>query len=50
MLRVDGEDVLIRTRLEPGERICVSPLQVAVEGMQVIPIDDDGTDGEAKRS
>ena len=50
VLRVDGEDVLIRTRMKPGERVCVSPLQVAVEGMQVIPIEDERANAEAERS
>lgn len=40
VLRIDGDDVLIRTQLEPGERICVSPLQVVVEGMPVHTLDD----------
>ncbi len=35
VLRVDGEEVLIRTRLAPGERVCISPLQAVVDGMRV---------------
>jgi multidrug efflux pump subunit AcrA (membrane-fusion protein) len=35
VLRVDGEDVLLRSRLAPGERVCVSPLQAVVDGMPV---------------
>jgi RND family efflux transporter MFP subunit len=38
IIRIDQEEVLIRTQLGEGERICTSPLQVAVEGMQVQPI------------
>lgn len=41
VLRVDGEDVLIQSQLARGERICVSPMQVAVDGMQVVPVEDD---------
>jgi len=40
VLRIERDDVLIRVRLAPGERICVSPLQVVVDGMRVQPIDD----------
>ena len=39
--RIEKDDVLIRTKLAPRERICVSPLQVVVEGMQVRPVSDD---------
>ena len=39
VLRIDREEVLIRTRLGPGERVCVSPLQVVVEGMRVRPLE-----------
>lgn len=38
VLRIDGDDVLLRAELAPGERICVSPLQVFVEGMRVRPV------------
>ena len=38
IIRIDQEEVLIRTQLAEGERICTSPLQVAVEGMQVEPV------------
>jgi RND family efflux transporter MFP subunit len=40
VLRVDGEDVLIRTRLAPGERVCVSPLQAVIDGMPVRVLDE----------
>lgn len=40
VLRIERDDVLIRTELEPGERICVSPLQVIVDGMRVKPIEE----------
>jgi multidrug efflux pump subunit AcrA (membrane-fusion protein) len=38
IIRIDREDVLIRLPLAQGERICTSPLQVVIEGMQVEPI------------
>jgi hypothetical protein len=41
ILRIDGEEVLIRGSLEPGERLCVSPIQVVVDGMKVTTIQDD---------
>ncbi len=37
-LRLYQDEVLVRSGLEPGERICVSPLQTAVEGMPVKPL------------
>jgi RND family efflux transporter MFP subunit len=40
VLRIDGDEVLIRGALGPGERICVSPLQVVIEGMAVRPLED----------
>ncbi len=40
VLRVDGEDVLIRTQLAPGERVCVTPLQAVVDGMFVRVLGD----------
>ncbi len=50
VLRIDGEDVLIRSRLAAGDRLCVSPLQVAIDGMQVLPVADDATAARASRS
>ncbi|MBW2275578.1 MAG: efflux RND transporter periplasmic adaptor subunit [Deltaproteobacteria bacterium] len=41
VLRIDRDDVLIRATLEPGDRLCVSPLQVVVEGMPVNAMADD---------
>jgi len=40
ILRIDRDDVLIQGPLPSGERICVSPLQVVVEGMQVRTVED----------
>ena len=49
VLRMDRDEVLIRTVLGPGERVCLSPLQVVVEGMQVRPLPDDEA-GKGARS
>jgi len=38
VLRIDRDDVVIRSDLASGERICISPIQIVVEGMQVKPI------------
>ncbi len=35
ILRKTGEEVVIPGGLEPGERVCVSPLEAIVDGMQV---------------
>lgn len=40
IVRIDRDDVLIEGPLAPGERICISPLQVVVEGMEVRTIED----------
>ena len=40
VLRIDRDEVLVQGPLSEGERICVSPLQVVVEGMTVRPVDD----------
>lgn len=37
-LRLHRDQVLVRTGLEPGERVCISPLQTAVDGMPVRPV------------
>ncbi len=42
-LRLYQDDVLIVGGLEPGERVCVSPMQTPIEGMRVHPIADDST-------
>lgn len=41
VLRVDRDHVLIQGPLAEGERICVSPLQVVVEGMAVQVVEDE---------
>jgi RND family efflux transporter MFP subunit len=38
-LRLYQDEVLVRGGLEAGERICISPIQTAVEGMPVKPVD-----------
>ncbi len=50
ILRIDGEDVLIRGSLGPGERLCVSRVQVVIEGMRVVPVPDDTPRIPAARS
>lgn len=40
VLRIDRDDVLVQGPLAEGDRICVSPIQVVVEGMIVNPIED----------
>jgi RND family efflux transporter MFP subunit len=40
VLRIDRDDVLVQGPLAQGERICVSPIQVVVEGMIVNPVED----------
>ena len=40
-LRLYQDNVLIRAGLEAGERVCVSPLQTAIEGMTVNPVSDE---------
>ena len=40
-LRLYQDDVLIAGGIEAGERICVSPVQTAIEGMSVVPVSID---------
>jgi RND family efflux transporter MFP subunit len=35
VLRVSHDEVLVRGGLQPGERVCVSPLETAMDGMRV---------------
>jgi hypothetical protein len=35
VLRTDGETAIVRSGIAAGERICVSPLEAAVDGMRV---------------
>jgi RND family efflux transporter MFP subunit len=39
ILRVEYDDVLVSGGLVAGERVCISPLQVVVDGMKVKPLD-----------
>jgi RND family efflux transporter MFP subunit len=39
-LRLYHDDVLIKAGLEPGERVCLSPLQTPIDGMTVNPVAD----------
>ena len=40
-LRLYQDNVLIRDGLDAGERVCISPVQTAIDGMTVNPITDD---------
>ena len=37
-LRLWGDQVLIQDGIEAGERVCISPVQTAIEGMPVAPV------------
>jgi multidrug efflux pump subunit AcrA (membrane-fusion protein) len=43
LLRTQRDTVLVRSGIESGERVCVSPLQIVVDGMQVAPLADTGS-------
>jgi RND family efflux transporter MFP subunit len=45
VLRIDRDQVLIEGPLAAGERICISPLQVVVEGMKVRAVEEDPAAG-----
>ncbi|MEE2702545.1 MAG: efflux RND transporter periplasmic adaptor subunit [Myxococcota bacterium] len=38
VLRIQGDEALIERGLEPGERICISPIHTPVDGMRVEPV------------
>jgi len=40
VLRIDRDDVLVQGPLAEGDRICISPIQVVVEGMIVNSVED----------
>jgi RND family efflux transporter MFP subunit len=40
VLRIERDSVLVKGPLAPGEKICVSPLQVVVEGMVVRTVEE----------
>lgn len=44
-LRLYRDEVLIKSGLQTGERVCLSPLQTAIDGMPVKPVDDLNTTG-----
>jgi RND family efflux transporter MFP subunit len=43
ILRADRHEVVVRSGLEAGERVCVSPLDAAVDGMTVQIVGDERT-------
>ena len=40
-LRLYQDNVLIKDGLEAGERVCLSPIQTAINGMEVIPVGEE---------
>jgi len=46
VLRLEPERVLIDSGLEPGDRVCISPLDTASDGMPVRAVADAGDAGE----
>jgi multidrug efflux pump subunit AcrA (membrane-fusion protein) len=42
VVRAGRNEVVIRSGLEPGDRVIVSPIEAAVEGMRVRPVMSDG--------
>ena len=38
LLRVYRDDLLVKEGLDAGERVCISPIQTAIEGMVVNPV------------
>lgn len=38
LLRIEGDEALVRSGLTNGERICISPIQAPVDGMRVRPV------------
>ena len=44
-LRLYRDEVLIQSGLEAGERVCISPIQTAIEGMLVDPVSPDANVG-----
>jgi hypothetical protein len=47
LLRLREDDVLIQDGLNAGELVCVSAIQTAIEGMNVVPIFDPASDRAA---
>ncbi|MCP4007351.1 MAG: efflux RND transporter periplasmic adaptor subunit [bacterium] len=46
VLRIDGEQVLLRSGLKDGERVCISSIPAPVDGMSVLPVGAEaGEDG-----
>lgn len=45
VLRIDRDEVLVQGPLAEGERICVSPIQVVVEGMVVRAVEEHAGEG-----
>ena len=50
LLRLYQNDLLIEAGLDKGERVCVSPIQTAIEGMTVNPVQDNTAQSDAEQS
>ena len=48
--RAEADRVIVLDGLTAGERVCVSPLDAAVDGMSVEPVDDPDGDGRSEES
>tara|TARA_A100001037_G_scaffold228474_1_gene206538 strand:- start:209 stop:1369 length:1161 start_codon:yes stop_codon:yes gene_type:complete len=46
-LRLYKDEVLVQAGIKPGEKVCLSPLQTAIDGMLVNPITDNNKSGQA---
>jgi RND family efflux transporter MFP subunit len=50
MLRLESDYLVFRDGVEPGDRLCVSPLDVVTDGMEVAIIDENPTSATAAAS
>jgi multidrug efflux pump subunit AcrA (membrane-fusion protein) len=48
VLRADGETVIIDSGITEGERICISPLEAAVDGMTVRVLEEEASETEGE--
>jgi RND family efflux transporter MFP subunit len=45
VLRIEDDEALVRSGLDDGERVCISPIQAPVDGMRVRPVPPADTAG-----
>jgi RND family efflux transporter MFP subunit len=50
LLRLEGDEVVFRDGFEPGDRVCVSPLEVAVDGMVVLVVETEAPAANSRES